>query len=169
MPGLFDPVIIKGLLLRNRLVMPPMATGMATEDGEITDRHINHYVTRARGGVGLIIVEHTYVSEDGKANGGQMGLYDDKLIHSLKRLVEAIHAEGTKVIMQLTHAGAKASRIATGQQPTGPSNIILPNSSEVPRSLTVPEIRALVMKFGEATYRAVEAGFDSVELHAAHG
>ena len=115
MPSLFEPIKVKGLSLKNRLVMPPMATGMATEDGEVTDRHIRHYTTRARGGVGLIIVEHTYVSKDGKLSQGQMGLYDDKLIPSLKRLVEAIHAEGTKVVIQLTHAGAKAPRDITGE------------------------------------------------------
>jgi 2,4-dienoyl-CoA reductase-like NADH-dependent reductase (Old Yellow Enzyme family) len=169
MPGLFDPIEIKGLSLKNRIVMPPMATGMATEDGEVTDRHIKHYIARARGGVGLIIIEHTYVSQDGKLSKGQTGLYDDKLIPSLKQLVEAIHAQRTKVIIQLTHAGAKASRVITGQQPSGPSNIILPNCSEASRSLTVPEIKTLVMKFSEAAYRAVEAGVDSVEVHGAHG
>jgi NADPH2 dehydrogenase len=96
MPGLFDPITIKGLTLKNRLVMPPMATGMATEDGEVTDRHIKHYTARAKGGVGLIIIEHTYVAEDGKMSKGQTGLYDDKLVPRLKRLVEAIHAEGSK-------------------------------------------------------------------------
>ncbi len=169
MPGLFDPISIKGLSLKNRLVMPPMATGMATEDGGVTGRHIKHYATRAKGGVGLIILEHTYVSEDGKAHRGQTGLYDDRLIPGLKHLVEVIHAEGAKVIIQLTHAGAKASRIVTGKQPSGPSNIILPNSSEAPRSLTIPEIKTLIVRFGEAAHRAVEAGFDSVELHGAHG
>ena len=169
MPGLFDPINIRGLSLKNRLVMPPMATGMATEDGEVTDRHIKHYTVRARGGVGLIIIEHTYVSEDGKLSRGQLGLYDGSLIPGLKRLVEAIHAEGTKVIIQLTHAGAKASSNITGRQPSGPSSIILPNCTEVPRSLTIPEIKTLIMKFGNAAYRAVEAGVDSVELHGAHG
>ena len=169
MPGLFDPINIKGLSLKNRLVMPPMATGMATEDGEVTDKHLKHYTVRARGGVGLIIIEHTYVSEDGKLSRGQLGLYDDRLISSLKRLVEAIHAQGTKVIIQLTHGGAKASSNIAGRQPYGPSNIILPNSTEPPRSLTVPEIKTLVTKFGNAAYRAVEAGVDSVELHGAHG
>ena len=99
MPGLFKPIKIKGLSLKNRLVMPSMGTNMATEDGEVTDRHIRHYTTRARGGVGLIIVEHTYVSKDGKLSQGQMGLYDDKLIPSFKRLVKATHVEGTKVVI----------------------------------------------------------------------
>jgi 2,4-dienoyl-CoA reductase-like NADH-dependent reductase (Old Yellow Enzyme family) len=158
-----------GLLLKNRLVMPPMATGMATEDGGVTDRHLKHYTTRARGAVGLIIIEHTYVAADGKLSRGQLGLYDDRLIPGLKRLVEAVHAEGAKVIIQLTHAGAKAPSNITGKRPSGPWNILLPNSSEIPRPLTIPEIKTIVARFGNAAYRAVEAGFDSVELHAAHG
>ena len=169
MPGLFEPITIKGLVLKNRLIMPPMATNMATEDGEVTDRHIRHYTTRARGGVGLIIIEHTYVSRDGRLSQGQLGLYDDRLVPGLKRLVEAIHAEGTKVIIQLTHGGAKAPRNVTGEQPAGPWTVMLPNASEVSRPLTIPDIKAIVVRFGEAAYRAMEAGFDSVELHGAHG
>ncbi len=169
MPSLFEPIKIKGLSLKNRLVMPPMATSMATDDGEVTDRNIRHYTTRARGGVGLIIVEHTYVSRDGKLSQGQMGLYDDELIPSLKQLVEAIHAEGTKTVIQLTHGGAKAPRDITGKQPAGPWDVMPPNGSEVPRPLTIPEIKAIIAKFGEAAYRAIEASFDSVELHGAHG
>jgi 2,4-dienoyl-CoA reductase-like NADH-dependent reductase (Old Yellow Enzyme family) len=169
MPGLFDPINIKGLALKNRLVMPPMATGMATEGGEVTDRHIKHYTTRAKGGVGLIIIEHTYVLEDGKLSRTQTGIYNDRLIPGLKRLVDAIHTEGTKVVIQLNHGGAKAPRIITGKQPSGPWNIMLPNVSEVPRSLTISEIQELVVRFGTAACRAVEAGFDSVEVHGAHG
>ncbi len=169
MPSLFEPIKIKGLSLKNRLVMPPMGTNMATEDGEVTDRHIRHYTARARGGVGLIVVEHTYVLKDGRVSQEQMGLYDDKLIPNLKRLVEAIHAEGTKVVIQLTHAGAKAPRDITGKQPVGPWDVMPPNGKESPRPLTIPEIKAIVVRFGEAAYRAVEAGFDSIELHGAHG
>ena len=169
MPSLFEPIEIKGLSLKNRLVMPPMGTRMATEDGKVNDRHSRHYVDRAKGGVGLIIIEHTYVSRDGKMSLGQSGLYDDKLIPSLKRLVEAIHAEGTRVVIQLTHAGAKAPRDITGMQPVGPWNVIPPNGSEVPKPLSVPEIKTIIARFGEAAYRAIEAGFDSVELHGAHG
>ena len=168
-PSLFEPIKIKGISLKNRLVMPPMDTSMATEDGEVTDRHIRHYTTRARGGVGLIIVEHTYVSKDGKLHQGQMGLYDDKLIPSLRRLVEAIHAEGTKVVIQLNHGGATVPRNITGKQPAGPWDVTFPSGSEAPRPLTIPEIKAIITRFGEAAYRAMEVGFDSVELHGAHG
>ena len=169
MPSLFEPLKLKGISLKNRLVMPPMATGMATEDGEATERHIKHYTARARGGAGLIIVEHTYVAKNGKASNGQMGLYDDKLIPSLKRLVETIHAEGTKVVIQLTHAGSKAPGKITGEQPVGASDVMTPNGSEVPRPLTVPEIKTLTTDFSEAARRAMAAGFDSIELHGAHG
>jgi 2,4-dienoyl-CoA reductase-like NADH-dependent reductase (Old Yellow Enzyme family) len=169
MPGLFDPITIKGLTLKNRIVMPPMATGLATEDGEATDRHITHYVARARGGVGLIIIEHTYVAEEGKAHKGQLGLYDDRLIPGLRRVVEAVHAEGTKIIIQLNHVGAAASRASTGKQPVGPSDVLHPKGSETPKPLTVPEMKALAVKFAEAARRAMEAGVDAVELHGAHG
>ena len=169
MPGLFDPIIIKGLTLKNRIVMPPMATGMATEDGEVTDRHITHYVARAKGGVGLIIIEHTFVAEDGRASKNQLGIYDDKLIPGLKRLIAAIHAEKTKVIIQITHVGAAASRAATGKQPVGASDVMHPKGSEAPHPLTVSEMKALAVKFGEAARRAAAAGADSVELHGAHG
>ena len=94
MPGLFDPIQIKGLNLKNRLVLPPMATGFAAEDGGATDKHIAHYTARAKGGVGLIVIEHTFVAKEGKASKGQLGLDDDKLIPALKKLVDAIHADG---------------------------------------------------------------------------
>ena len=156
-------------MLKNRLVMPPMATNMATEDGEVTDRHIRHYITRAKGGVGLIIVEHTYVSRDGRLSKGQLGIYDDRLVPGFKLLTEAIHVGGAKAILQLTHGGAKVTRNITGEQPAGPWTVMLPNASEASRPLTIPDIKAIVVRFGEAAYRAMEAGFDSVELHGAHG
>lgn len=149
--------------------MPPMNTNMANEDGEVSDRHIEHYATRARGGVGLIIIEHTYVSKEGRRSSGQLGIHDDKLIPGLKRLVGAIHSEGTKVIVQINHAGVQAPTSITGVQPAGPGNIMPPNGSEIPRPLTIPEIKVLVKRFSKAAYRAMEAGFDSVEIHGAHG
>jgi NADPH2 dehydrogenase len=169
MPGLFDPIQIKGLILKNRIVMPPMANGFGAEDGAAGDKHIAHYTARARGGVGLIIIEHTFVSREGKASKGQLGLDDDKLIPGLKRLVDAIHADGAKVIIQLNHVGAAASRLSTGMQPVGPSEIMHPKGSEMPHALTADEMKVLSVKFAEAARRAAAAGFDSVELHGAHG
>ncbi|MFC1943149.1 NADH:flavin oxidoreductase [Chloroflexota bacterium] len=169
MPSLFDPIKIKGLSLKNRLVMPPMNTRNATEDGEVTDKHIEHYTTHARSGIGLIIIEHCYISEEGKGSVGQLGIHDDKMIPGLKRLVDAIHSENTKVVMQINHCGAQARSSITGVQPAGPWNIIPTNWSETPRPLTIPEIETLVQKFVDATDRAIAAGFDSVEIHGAHG
>ncbi len=169
MTGLFDSITIRGMTLKNRLVMAPMATNMATEEGEVTDRHIKHYETRAGGGVGLIIVEHTYVSKDGKLSRGQMGIYDDKLITGLRRLVEAIHAYGAKVILQITHGGSRTRREMNGKQPAGPWSIPAPGDMETPRPLTVAELEVIVKDFREAARRAVAAGFDGVEVHGAHG
>lgn len=169
MAGLFDPININGLELKNRIVMPPMATNMATPEGRVTDRHIRHYTARAEGGVGLIILEHTYVTVEGKLARNQTGLYADILIPDLKRLVNAIHAAGAKVIIQLTHAGARTTSETTGSRPLGPSAVKLPDGIETPKALTTPDIKAIVSTFVEASRRAIEAGCDGVELHGAHG
>jgi 2,4-dienoyl-CoA reductase-like NADH-dependent reductase (Old Yellow Enzyme family) len=169
MAGLFDSIVIKGLELKNRIVMAPMATNMATPEGRITDRHIKHYTSRAKGGVGLIILEHTYVAVEGQLARNQTGLYDDSLIPDLKRLVDAIHEAGTKVIIQLTHAGARTTSETTGSQPLGPSTVRLPDGTETPKALTAPEIKSVVTAFIESSRRAIEAGCDGVELHGAHG
>lgn len=169
MPGLFDSIEIKGLHLNNRLVMPPMATKMATDAGEVTERHLKHYTARARGSVGLIIVEHTYVLKNGQMSASQLGLHDDKLVAGLKRLVDAIHHEGARVVIQLTHAGAKAAREITGEQPAGPSDVAPPKGKESPRALKIAEMQHIVAAFGEAARLAMDVGFDAVELHGAHG
>ncbi len=169
MPGLFDTIEIKGLRLKNRLVMAPMATSMATAEGEVTDRHIKHYSARARGGVALIILEHTYVLRTGKLSQGQLGLYADRLVPGLSRLTEAIHKEGARVAVQLTHAGAKTSSGVIGEQPLGPSEVAPPGSKEPPRPMTPSEISSTVTAFADAARRAAEAGCDAVELHGAHG
>ncbi len=169
MPNLFDPIEIKSLRLKNRIVMPPMFTKMSTPDGAITDRHIVHYTARARGGAGLIIVEHTYVLPNGKLSPGQLGLYDENLVPRLTQLTRAVHKEGAKIAIQLTHAGSRTTREIIGEQPVGPWNIPAPKDKEAPRPLTIPEIERLVKAFGEAARRGMEAGFDAVEIHGAHG
>lgn len=169
MAGLFDPIDIKGLKLKNRIVMAPMETRMATADGEVTERHIRHYTARARGGAGLIIVEHTFVMPNGRLSPAQLSLCDDTLVAGLRQLVDAVHQQGAKIAIQLTHAGAAARRETIGEQPVGPSNVPLRSGGQPPRALTIPEIETLVEAFGEAARRAVIAGFDAVELHGAHG
>jgi 2,4-dienoyl-CoA reductase-like NADH-dependent reductase (Old Yellow Enzyme family) len=169
MPGLLDPIAIQGLTLKNRIVMAPMATYHADEDGAVTDSHIGHYAARARAGVGLIITEHAFIDRGGRAAERQLGIHDDRLIAGLKRLTAAIQAGGAASCVQITHAGARTTQAAAGLQPIAPSAVEDPKSGETPRALAAAEIPALAVAYARAARRAVEAGFDAVELHGAHG
>ena len=141
--------------------MPPMQTGRATVEGAVTDRLISFYVRRSAA-LGLVIVEHCYVSVRGKLSMKQLGIYGDELISGLERLASSIHAVGTPVVVQITHAGGVANRKVIGAEPAGPS------ATQNTRELTRSEIEALVEEFAEAAERAIKAGFDGVELHGAH-
>jgi len=160
--GLLDPLEVKGLTFRNRIVMPPMQTGRATVKGAVTDRLVSFYVRRSTA-LGLLIVEHCYVSSSGKLSPKQLGIYDDELIGGLERLSGRIHAAGTPVVVQITHAGGVANREVIGAEPAGPS------ATGKTRELTRSEIEALVEDFAVAAERVIKAGFDGVELHGAHG
>lgn len=162
MAGLLDPLEVKGLTFRNRIVMPPMQTGRATVKGAVTDRLVSFYVRRSTA-LGLLIVEHCYVSPSGKLSPKQLGIYDDELIGGLERLSGRIHAAGTPVVLQITHAGGVANREVIGAEPVGPS------ATGKTRELTRSEIEALVEDFAVAAERVIKAGFDGVELHGAHG
>ena len=162
MAGLLDPLKVKDLVFRNRIVMPPMQTGRATLKGAVTDRLIKFYVRRSAA-LGLLIVEHSYVSASGKLSPKQLGIYDDTLIDGLKKLTGAIQEVGTPVVVQITHAGGIANQKIIGIEPVGPS------ATGKSRELTRNEIEALVEEFAMAADRAVKAGFDGVELHGAHG
>ena len=169
MPGLFSPVNVRGLRLKNRLVMPPMANQLANERGEATDRHVRHYVSRARAGVGLIVVEHAYVLRTGRVRDTQLGAHADSLVPGLRRLADEVHAAGAAIAMQINHAGAKCVSTIIGEQPAGPTTIAPPGAAEQPRAFTTAEIDAVVDAFAAAARRCQEAGFDAVEVHAAHG
>ena len=153
---------VKGLTFKNRIVMAPMQTGRATVKGAVTDRLINFYVRRSAA-LGLLIVEHSYVSASGKLSPKQLGIYDDELIDGLERLASRIHAVGTPVVVQITHAGGVANKKIIGAEPAGPS------ATRKTRELTRSEIEALVEEFAMAAERAIKSGFDGVELHGAHG
>ncbi|MCJ7456042.1 NADH:flavin oxidoreductase [Candidatus Bathyarchaeota archaeon] len=168
MPKLLDPLTVGGLSMKNRIVMPPMANDLATTKGEVTQPLTAHYTRRAAG-VGLVIVEHSYIAKDGKLSSRQLGIYDDTLIKGLADLAESIHAKGTPVCIQITHAGRRANSSICGSQPVAPSAIPASDSDEVPRELEKHEIQSLVRLFGEAARRACKAGFDGVEVHGAHG
>jgi 2,4-dienoyl-CoA reductase-like NADH-dependent reductase (Old Yellow Enzyme family)/thioredoxin reductase len=168
-PKLFEPGRIGNLELKNRLVMPPMATNYATEDGEVTQRQIDYYEERAKGGVGLIIVEFSVVdSPIGKGAMRQIVIDHDRFIPGLSKLAKAIKRHGAKAAIQIHHAGRQASSVITGLQPVAPSPVPV-LGGEQPRELTLEEIGALIRRFGEAAERAKRAGFDGVEIHGAHG
>ncbi len=168
MPTLLDPLKVKGLILQNRIVMPPMATELATENGEVTDQLVKHYVDRCEK-VGLIIVEHSYVSKEGKLSPRQLGIYDDKLIEGLARLAREIKKHGAIAAIQINHAGGKASSKITGLKPIAPSSIIVPGGAEEPSEMTLADIERVQEAFEKAAIRAIKAGFDAVEIHGAHG
>jgi 2,4-dienoyl-CoA reductase-like NADH-dependent reductase (Old Yellow Enzyme family) len=119
--------------------------------------------------VGLVIVEHSYFTSQGKASSNQLGIQDDVAISGLSRLVESIHAEGTPVCIQINHAGRKGNAAISGVEPVGPSATPTEGSDVVLRVLEKNEIEHLVRMFGEAADRARKAGFDGVEVHGAHG
>lgn len=160
------------LPLRNRLVMPPMATWKGGEDGTIGQPVYDYYEDRARGDhFGLIIIEHCYVLKQGKYRVSQPGIDRDEMIPQFAHLAEVIHRHGPKTMMQINHSAGAASSEITGMEVVGPSNVPTPNAlgADIPRPLTTDEIRAIVAAFGAAAARVKAAGFDGVEIHAAHG
>ena len=170
-PRLFEPGFIGGLRLKNRIVMPPMGTQFASPGGAVTPRMIDHYVRRARGGVGLIIVEFTCVDYPrGKGHFNQLALDSDALIAGHSDLVDAVHRAGAKIAVQLHHAGGNTHRGRTeGVHPVAPGLFPSRLAEEQPHILATDEIPALVEKFAQAVRRAESAGYDAVELHGAHG
>ena len=170
MMKLFQPVNIGKMELKNRLVVPPMGSGFSAPDGTVTDRLIEYHEARARGGFGLIIVEVTAIDPLGKGSPIQLGIWDDKFMRGLRRLVDRIHAAGAKIAIQLHHAGRETFSFSLGgQQAVAPSPFPDPIIREVPRELTVEEIKSLVEAYAQGARRAKESGFDAVELHGAHG
>jgi 2,4-dienoyl-CoA reductase-like NADH-dependent reductase (Old Yellow Enzyme family)/thioredoxin reductase len=165
---LFSPIRIHTLEVKNRIVMPPMCTAFATIRGEVNDRLIAYYAERAKGGVGLINVEFTAVSPVGKVFDHMTGLYDDGMIPGFKKLVDAVHDEGAKAAIQLSHAGRRTHSTVIGEVPVAPSAVPRLNG-EVPRELSIDEIQTLIHDFVRAASRAKKAGFDAVMIHMAHG
>ena len=168
-PLLMQPFQMKNLALRNRIVMAPMLSRLCDPDGIVSQKLIDYYAERAKGGVGLIIVEYCYIDEkESKANQGQLGVYSDQLIAGLGDLAEAIQEWGAKAILQICHAGRSTSAKFMGRQPMAPS--AMPGyTGEMAREMTLGEIEAVMESFAEGARRAKTAGFDGVELHGTHG
>jgi len=168
---LFEPYTLRGVTLRNRLISAPCERNYANTDGSVTQRYIDYVEERARGGVGLINLESIYVDPVGRGHIRQLGIHDDKMIPGLKRMNDVAHAHGAKMAAHLYAAGREASSYITGRQPIGPSNVpckVLAGG-DIPKELTLAEIQEQIELFGEAARRAVEAGFDVIMVHGAHG
>jgi 2,4-dienoyl-CoA reductase-like NADH-dependent reductase (Old Yellow Enzyme family) len=171
MPHLLSPLSFAGLTLRNRIVMPPMWSGQAKPDGQVTDQIVEYHRVRAAAGCGLITVEHSFVHPGGRHSATQIGVHDDRMIPGLGRLAAAIKGEGAVACLQITHAGSRTSSAVLGRRTVGPSAVRHPRErdGEVPEELTPRGIAEVVAAFGAAAARARAAGFDAVEIHAAHG
>ncbi len=168
--ALFSPAYIGKLLIKNRIVMAPMLSGYAMADGEVSEQLIDYYEARARGGVGLIIVEAACVdSPTGRETFRQLNINNPRFIAGLEGLAQQIKAYGSRVFIQLFHAGRQTSSSFTGVQPVAPSPLACPMIKEIPRELSITEIKEIEKSFINAAGYAFMAGFDGVELHAAHG
>ena len=163
---LFEKYRIKNLLLKNRIVMPPMCMCLADEKGLVNQEHIVHYVTRAVGGVGLIIVEATAVSSEGRIEPKDLGIWNEDQKNSFEALVNQCHQYGAKMALQIAHAGRKGF---DDKNIVAPSSLPFSSGYGVPHELTKQEILRKVDDFKSAALRAVQAGFDLIEVHAAHG
>ena len=166
---MFESAFIGSLKVKNRLIMAPMGTRLASEFGGVTQRQIDYYAERARGGVGTIIVEMTGVDYPiGVGTPKNLAMHDNSYIGGHNELVEAVHAYGAKIISQLGHVG-RNRKIWRDLQPVAPSPIPSKSFNVMPKELTVSEIEDIVRKFIEAAIRSKTAGYDGVELHGAHG
>ncbi|WP_242108253.1 oxidoreductase [Luteimonas aquatica] len=166
-PDLFAPARLGSLRLRNRLVMSPMQQYQGAADARATAHHVHHYARRARGGVGLVMVESTAVAPEGRLFGDDIGLYSDAHVAPLRAVVDAVHAEGAAIAVQLSHGGRKSFR-GTGPL-LAPSAIAFDAGYGTPQAMSQAQIDAAVAAYGRATRYALQAGFDAIELHAAHG
>jgi 2,4-dienoyl-CoA reductase-like NADH-dependent reductase (Old Yellow Enzyme family) len=171
MAKLFDSITINNLTIANRLVMPPMATAKADDNGGVTDEACEYYCERAKySKIGLIIIEHSYIQKQGQARLGQMSMATDEVIPGFQKLTECIHSEGVRAFAQINHAGSASKSNMTGYPPIGPSAIFHPRQQEeLPMEMTIQQIHEVTEHFAEAALRAKKAGFDGVEIHSAHG
>ncbi|MGW7404973.1 NADH:flavin oxidoreductase/NADH oxidase [Streptomyces sp. NPDC054833] len=185
MSALFEPCTLREVTIPNRVWMPPMCQYSAAPEGPLTgaphDWHFAHYAARATGGAGLIVVEATAVSPEGRISPYDLGLWNDTQAEAFRRITGFLAAQGTVPAVQLAHAGRKASTDrpwkggapvgpeAHGWQPLAPSPVAFDDRHPVPHELTVDQIRAIVEQFATAARRALAAGFEIVEIHGAHG
>ncbi|MGE3150422.1 MAG: NAD(P)-binding protein [Pseudorhodoplanes sp.] len=171
---LLTPARIGAVEIPNRIIMPPMTTRAADAEGFVTEQTLAYYTARARGGVGLITVEMASPEKAGRHRKRELGIYDDCFLPGLTRLVAAIHADGSKASIQLGHAGGHTRIDISGETPVAPSAIPHPVyeitfETIIPEAMTQERINAVIANYAASAVRAQRAGFDCVEIHAAHG
>ncbi|GAB2729740.1 NADH:flavin oxidoreductase/NADH oxidase [Streptomyces bullii] len=185
MSALFEPFALRDVTIPNRVWMPPMCQYSAAPEGPDTgaptDWHFAHYAARATGGTGLIVVEATGVSPEGRISPYDLGIWNDTQVAAFRRITGFLAAQGTVPAIQLAHAGRKASTDrpwkggapvgpeAHGWQPVAPSPLAFAEGHPVPTELTVAQIQEIVGQFAAAARRALDAGFEIAEIHGAHG
>jgi len=180
MSSLFSPLVLRGLTLRNRIAVAPMCMYSA-QDGFANDWHLVHLGSRAVGGAALVIQEATAVSAEGRITPDDLGIWQDEHVPFLRRITDFIKAQGAVAGIQLAHAGRKASHTspwkggavvpaeAGGWTTVAPSGVPFTPEEPVPHALSVTEIKQVVADFQMAAQRALDAGYEVIELHAAHG
>ena len=171
---LLTPARIGSVEIPNRIVMPPMTTRTADAEGYVTDDSVAYYLARARGGVGLITIEMASPEKAGRHRRREVGIYDNRFVPGLTRLVDELHHAGSKVSIQLGHGGGHTRIDICGETPIAPSAIPHPVyettfETIVPEEMTKARIDATIAAHAAAAVRARKAGFDCVEIHAAHG
>lgn len=170
---LFQPITLRsGIQLDNRVVMAPMTTFSSNQDGTVSDEEVAYYSRRSNG-VGMVVTACAYVTPNGKGFQGEFGSDRDNLIPSLRRIASAIKEQGAKAVLQIFHGGRMCppelvldGEIVSASAVPAEQGVV---SDQVPRALTEAEIQSIIHDFGESTRRAIEAGFDGVELHGANG
>ncbi|MFS0643935.1 NADPH dehydrogenase NamA [Siminovitchia sp. 179-K 8D1 HS] len=164
---LFKPLEIKNITLKNRIVMSPMCMySCHNEDGKVEDWHFTHYTSRAVGQAGLIMVEATAVSPEGRISPRDLGIWSDEHVGGLAKLVKMVKTHGAKIGIQIAHAGRKA--MLEGEI-LAPSAIAYKDGMKIPKEMDGEDIKHTISAFGKAAERAKEAGFDVIEIHGAHG
>jgi len=169
MQSLFSPFAIKSIQLKNRIVMPGLASFLIESNGAISDAAVEHYRRRAGGGPAMVIVEACAVSPEGVVSNHQAQIYDDSFIDGLSRIAAVIRSEGSVPAVQLHHGGRQTSIKVIKRKPLAPSPIPCPTIRGEVEPLSIDGIQEIVQKFGDAAERAKQAGFELIEIHGAHG
>jgi len=168
----FTPLtLVNGLTLKNRVVVPPMASQTADNNGLATEKTFSHYQGLAQSGAGLVMVEYSHVNLAGRSEANQLGAHDDACLPGLSQIAKLLHQMDVKTGLQITHCGGKDSA-AISTESMGPSGIVVPAYDRVlptPRAMTQDDIARWQQDFVNSAIRADKAGFDLVEIHCAHG